>query len=98
MTSSQNTPKRKYVLTRLTAGDYLLPGNSGKMIFRISKYDDGPPEMHTCWGVWEWSGPNDDLDVTWDPRWEILRGALERREQAIAWALRFDAEVEAASA
>ena len=59
--SDQRT-QRKYALTRIKAGDYLLPGNDGRTLWRIYSYEeDGSGEWcvngkwvkitGTYWGV-----------------------------------------------
>lgn len=32
---------RKYAMTRLAAGDYLLPSNDGRTLWRLERYEDG---------------------------------------------------------
>lgn len=53
-------------MTRLSAGDYLLPGNDGETIFRIKKQEDGPsygldpevwPRDKEFWVVYRWPKP-----------------------------------------
>lgn len=55
--------KRKYALTKVDAGDYLLPANNGRTLWRIARYQDGPstgledmPRDDMFWGVWRWTG------------------------------------------
>lgn len=39
-------PTRKYAMTRISAGDYILPSNDGKTLWRIYQYDeDGSAEV-----------------------------------------------------
>ena len=59
------TPERKYALTKLGPGDYLLPSNDAKTLWRLRSYEDGPdygldpsayPRNFTRWAVWRWTG------------------------------------------
>jgi len=43
------TTARKYVMTRIDKGDYLLPSNDGETLWRIRQYMDGP-----SWGLLDW--------------------------------------------
>lgn len=59
---AESTPQRKYALTRIGPGDYLLPSNDGQTIWRIAKYEDGPSHGvegmdrdRDFWGVWKWN-------------------------------------------
>lgn len=69
MDASQNTPQRKYRMIRLSAGDYLLPGNDGETIFRIAKYvedgtletGDGETITGEFWAAWRWPRPRTAL-------------------------------------
>lgn len=60
MTCEQKAPQRRYALTKLNKGDYLLPGNDAKSVWRISQYeedgslergDDGTVVIGTFWQV-----------------------------------------------
>lgn len=59
--------ERTYQMTRLSAGDYLLPANDGKTLWRVAKYSDGPshgldwPSDREVWGAWRLQGTADDL-------------------------------------
>lgn len=59
--------ERRYKLTRIAAGDYLLPSNDGRTLLRITSYeDDGSASYVTDrgerrivgarWNVWRFSG------------------------------------------
>jgi hypothetical protein len=60
------TVQRKYVLTKLGAGDYLMPGNNGQTLWRLRHYDEefaadnplGSTEVRVrkVWGVWRCVG------------------------------------------
>lgn len=94
-------PTRKYVLTKIGKGDYLLPSNDGCTLWRLRIYEDGPshgldwPRDLTLWAIWRWDRPiNADagsLDTV-DPyewaRWEHVEGGCETRAEAIDAALR----------
>lgn len=54
---------RKYVLTKLARGDYLLPSNDAKTLWRIARYEDratsderGVVGVH-AWRLWRWTEP-----------------------------------------
>ena len=83
---------RKYVMTRLDTGDYLLPSNDGETIWRLSAYVDGPsqgldwPSDRQVWGAWRWVGRGsperaEDID-DWN-LWELYTGTLPTRQEAI---------------
>lgn len=45
--------ERKYAMTRVRAGDYLLPSNDGKTLWRIASYhEDGSAEWQDERGQW----------------------------------------------
>ena len=86
-------PERKYVLTRVKRGDYLLPSNDGQTIWRIATYTDGPsngldiPKDREFWGIWKWTGHGLAVDVEdWD-QWEMHGSTCETRREAIDGAL-----------
>lgn len=91
--------ERKYALTRVVAGDYLLPSNDAQTIWRIHRYIEGPStgidhlsRDRMVWGVWKWIGANTTegtcVDTTdWD-RWEAWDLSMyATRSEAIAAAL-----------
>lgn len=55
--------ERKWQMTRLAAGDWLLPSNDRSTVFRISTYEDlyashdDREEYRTYWGAWRWPRP-----------------------------------------
>lgn len=93
------TVKRKYALTKVAAGDYLLPSNDAQTIWRIAQYVDGPSygivegmdRDRQFWGVWR-SIDRITGDATIDPsdwsRWEMYDQGYDRRSDAIDAALR----------
>jgi hypothetical protein len=96
MQAERNAPERKYALTKMAAGDYLLPANDGKTIWRIAKYTDGPslgldiPSDREFWALWSWTGefgPDAQIGSGWED-WEMQSGLLDSRADAIAEALR----------
>jgi hypothetical protein len=94
------TIARKYVLTKIAKGDYLLPSNDGGTLWRIRSYEDGPsygledwPRDLTLWGIWKWDTPVTGASLAsvdpdaWD-RWECYDTSYESRAQAIRSVLR----------
>lgn len=92
-----STVERKYRMTRIGTGDYILPANDGETFWRISKYSDGPSyglyewkRDRTFWGAWKWHSAlaiqkaDDPLD--WE-NWDQWVGACATRQEAINGAL-----------
>ncbi len=87
--------RRKYALTKIKRGDYLLPSNDGRTIWRLCAYEDGPstgitdwPGDVTFWGVWKWTGAGDTVDPQdWEP-WEMMESMLPTRAEAVRAALK----------
>lgn len=61
--------ERKYVLTKLGVGDYLLPSNDAQTLWRIRSYEDGPtwgldpevfPRDFKLWSIYRWTGNAED--------------------------------------
>lgn len=93
--------ERKYALTRLGRGDYLLPSNDGATLWRIRTYVDGPsagldiPRDRTFWSVWKCHGiigPGMQVDPDDEEAWEFYEGLLETRREAIGRALELEPE------
>lgn len=95
------TIERKYALAKIEAGDYLLPGNDGKTIWRLVKGEDGPsygldpeqfPDDFTIWGVYRWEGrghPETEDDLMLDgEQWSCITTSEQNRRDAIQAALR----------
>jgi hypothetical protein len=90
-------------MIRLGAGDYLLPSNDAKTLWRLATYGetgdaerpDGSKVVGTFWGVWRWDGGMPSIEQLaasmeedeWF-RWEFWAGPFSRRSDAIAEALR----------
>lgn len=96
-------PERKYSLTKIRSGDWLLPSNDFKTFWRIRQYEDGPSfglldweRDETFWGIWRWRGTEDELNkalaleaVDEEPDlWEYVEGSYARRHEAIDAALK----------
>lgn len=89
--------ERKYALTKIAPGDYLLPSNDAQALWRIARYTDGPsngldwPRDREVWGLWRWNmpmGQSGYVDTgSWD-HWEMVDGPLYTRAEAITEALR----------
>lgn len=95
-------PERKYALTKIDAGDYLLPSNDATTIWRLRKAEDGPtygldaevhPRDFTVWQLWRWDGrvaPGVNVDVeSWD-RWELIDQSCRTRGEAVREAMRLE--------
>jgi hypothetical protein len=86
--------ERKYALTRIEAGDYLLLSNDGKKLWRVKKIIEGPssgldwPSDREVWGLWEWTGDLDKLDIEDWNLWNFYEGMHETRHSAIDSALK----------
>jgi hypothetical protein len=98
--STKARVERKYALTRIKAGDYILPSNDGKTLWRICKYRDGPsmgldpevfPRDFERWQLRRWHRPVHSgslVDIEdWD-RWEHWDESYDTRQEAIDAALR----------
>lgn len=68
-------PEQKYAMTRVQAGDYLLPSNDGKTLWRLSTYDeDGSAYwvdrssgketkvVGKFWSAWRFNGTIDEAE------------------------------------
>lgn len=92
MSGVATTTKRKYALTKVAPGDYLLPSNDAQTVWRIRRYTDGPsagldlPRDREFWGVWRWEnsvGIGGAVDIeAWD-RWFFHEGLFDTRSEAI---------------
>lgn len=103
---TKGTTLRKYALSKLSAGDWLLPANDGQSFWRIRQYEDGPSygiegwvRDRTLWGVWRWEGDLKELskllaveEPDREPAlWEFYDGTYARRSEAITAALKLAA-------
>lgn len=100
MTTTE-APERKYALTKLAAGDYLLPSNDAATVWRLSTYTDGPSmgldslkRDREFWGVWRFIGrPVTNGLMTgeevedWN-QWEQFDSLLDSRAAAIRSAMK----------
>lgn len=77
--------ERKYALTKVAAGDYLLPSNDAQAIYRIRRYTDGPG--CELWSVARWTGevsPGNFVDTAPDSeQWETMTTSFSTRREAI---------------
>jgi len=91
------TVERKYAMTRIATGDYLLPSNDAQTLYRLRSYVDGPsggldwPRDRTLWCVARWVGeldPNATIETLLDmDRWDDVATCLDTRREAIVAAL-----------
>ncbi len=84
----------KWVMTKVAAGDYLLPSNDAQTIWRLVRYTDGPSfgldwsSDRDQWCVRRWSGDLDThVDIEDGTRWEGVADGFDTRSQAIEYAL-----------
>jgi hypothetical protein len=92
--------ERKYALAKIEAGDWLLPGNDGKTLWRLVKSEDGPsygldpdtfPDDFTVWLAYKWEGrgrPETEDDLLLDGVQWSCHIQESSREEAIQAALR----------
>jgi len=91
--------ERRYALTKIAPGDYMFPSNDGTILWRISRYTDGPsngleiPRDREFWGLWQWNErvrPGSYIDTSsWD-RWDFCEGHLDNRRDVIDAAMRME--------
>jgi len=90
--------QRKYQLRRLRKGDYLLPGNDGKTLWRIHRYMDGPssgldiPRDRYFWCLDRWKLGINDFAWTIEHQddmtlWVCSGQMLDSRAEAIEAAI-----------
>ena len=60
-----STVERKYQLTRITAGDYLLPSNDARTLYRIASYVED--------GSLSYTGPGGREQVVRGTYWSVAR-------------------------
>jgi hypothetical protein len=95
--------ERIYPLVRITAGDYLLPSNDGRELWRIYRYHedgsledgDGSRIRGDFWGAarYRYGSPEQavhDEDLTEWNCWDIWVTLLRTRQEAIEEALHVD--------
>lgn len=87
--------ERRYAMTRMRAGDYLLPSNDATVLWRVAKYredgsaqhDDGSPVFGEFWGLWRWRGfMSDRLTLDW-VEWDMWAQGFTTRGAAVAEAM-----------
>lgn len=79
--------ERKWAMTKLDRGDYLLPSNGKQRLYRI-KFVAGEG-----WPLWQWPEmirEESVLDINVDDwsMWECFGSAMETRQEAINDAIR----------
>lgn len=89
--------ERRHQMTRIEAGEYLLPSNDGQTLWRITKFED--IDNRKYWSAWRWRGPlteaqrvmNTDPDsfLEWH-RWEEWSSFCYTRKAAIEDALTYE--------
>ena len=88
--------KRKYALSRIKAGDYLLPSNDRKTIWRIAQYEedgnaqynDGTKLIGRFWGAWKYIGRDSDtINLQEWSDFNMLGSLFRSRTEAIKFAM-----------
>jgi hypothetical protein len=84
---------RRYVMTRVTAGDYLLPSNDGTVLWRLTRITLHRDPLEDGWYVRRFNGwlPADGPappDLLEPHMWETWDGPYDRRSEAVRAALR----------
>lgn len=94
-----DTPEHLWSMRRLGSGDYLLPSNDLRHVFRIIASTEGPSsgidEWRTdrrVWSVRLWTGPRLGVDPDAWHHWQEIKGLIPRRADAVDAALRWSAE------
>ena len=85
------TVERRYALSKIQAGDYLLPSNDGQALYRLVYEDDPTWETGHAWTVFECRvrGALPDLIDPDDwSEWSCVAQGLRTRAAAITEALR----------
>lgn len=96
--------ERKYVMTKIGAGDYLLPSNDEGTLWRLRTYEDGRvnglergPWCAEYWELRRWTGGGPlDGNVRMVASlvdddfepWEWVAGSFRKRSEAIEEAMR----------
>lgn len=91
------TIERRYALTKIAPGDYLLPSNDAGTLWRLRRYTDGPthgledwPRDRDLWGLWRYAYSLHALEPV-DPDdwsvWEMVGDGYETRAEAIRAAM-----------
>lgn len=95
------TVERKFQLIKLDAGDWMLPGNTGRTLWRLTRYtedgslrgQDGRRIVGAFWSVhrYRYDADHTVRDVeNWD-HWQTYSTLLPSRDAAIDAALAYDA-------
>jgi hypothetical protein len=93
--------ERKYAMIRIEAGDYLLPSNSGRSLWRLRRYYEGPEtgieKGRYVWSCARYSWMSRDfpaphelgevIEILNQDRWVETQGWLDTRQEAINEAL-----------
>lgn len=96
-------PDRKWRMTRLGSGDWLLPSNDRQTLWRLMLVPerdgsltrgDGSVVNGDYWSVFRcrWSLPqieagDSEVDLTWDEAWDEHACMMSSRQEAIDWCL-----------
>ncbi len=101
MAIANGAPARTYALVKVAAGDWLLPSNDARTLWRLQRYEDGPshgldpevfPTDFEAWQLWRYKRPlaaalwREDVE-DWD-QWTLVATNLETRGEAIDEAMR----------
>lgn len=78
------TPERKYALTKLSPGDYLLPSNDAQYLWRLTRDADGTGWSISFKTMQEVKSGHDSFDNGWI----CVEQCLSTRNEAMNEALR----------
>lgn len=92
--------QRKYQMTRLGSGDWLLPSNDLAWLWRFRRYTDGPclglmdwPSDREVWAVWRTTMPSPELLDGFgldELPWTDVAGPVFTRRECIDLAMGWD--------
>jgi hypothetical protein len=77
--------ERRYALTKVSAGDYLLPSNNAQTLWRIAR------DEREGWSLWRWAGSLSEaiFEHLDDWRyWECMEAHLSTRAEGVREAMR----------
>jgi hypothetical protein len=77
--------ERRYALTKVSPGDYVVPSNDAQSAFRMTRSEG------EGWDLWRWTDEVSRLEIGDWSRWECIAQQCATRAEAIAEAMRVSA-------